>query len=189
MSTHLRCKSMRWNWAYSDPFSKLEINGKSLQRFVFISSRKHCCKMMTMFQALQLVFSGAVYRMLKICELDVRYPSNRLVGTQTVKRITRNLTLMYNERLRKNQKPYYWLVVTVWVRFSPVVSLRYMANSHGTDSTIAHKLARVARIHYVKSFCSIRSQPAKPLHCSTRLLKSEAIKKAIEDEAEAKIFP
>ncbi|MCV5654825.1 glycerol-3-phosphate 1-O-acyltransferase, partial [Escherichia coli] len=34
------------------------------------------------------------------------------------------------------------------VRFSPVVSLRYMADSHGTDSAIAHKLARVARIHF-----------------------------------------
>ncbi|MCZ4368880.1 hypothetical protein, partial [Sulfitobacter dubius] len=34
------------------------------------------------------------------------------------------------------------------VRFSPVVSLRHMANSHGTDEAIAHKLARVARIHF-----------------------------------------
>ena len=34
------------------------------------------------------------------------------------------------------------------VRFSPPLSLRYMADKHGTDEAIAHKLARVARTHF-----------------------------------------
>ena len=73
------------------------------------------------------------------------------------------------------------------VRFSPVVSLRYMANSHGTDSTIAHKLARVARIHFSRQKLAA-SGPNLPSRQALfdRLLKSEAIKKAIEDEAQAK---
>ena len=34
------------------------------------------------------------------------------------------------------------------VRFSPPLSLRQMADKHGTDEAIAHKLARVARTHF-----------------------------------------
>ncbi|WP_252681288.1 hypothetical protein, partial [Shigella flexneri] len=37
-----------------------------------------------------------------------------------------------------------------FVRFSPSVSLRRMADEHGTDKTIAQKLARVARMHFAR---------------------------------------
>ncbi len=40
-----------------------------------------------------------------------------------------------------------WLGRDSFVRFSPSVSLRRMADEHGTDKTIAQKLARVARMH------------------------------------------
>ncbi len=73
------------------------------------------------------------------------------------------------------------------VRFSPVVSLRYMADSHGTDSAIAHKLARVARIHFSRQKLAA-SGPNLPQRqvLFARLMKSPAIEKAIEDEAQSK---
>ena len=37
-----------------------------------------------------------------------------------------------------------------FVRFSPSVSLRRMADEHGTDKIIAQKLARVARMHFAR---------------------------------------
>ncbi|MGQ7174053.1 hypothetical protein ACUOCP_56035, partial [Escherichia sp. R-CC3] len=43
-----------------------------------------------------------------------------------------------------------WLGRDSFVRFSPSVSLRRMADEHGTDKTIAQKLARVARMHFAR---------------------------------------
>ena len=73
------------------------------------------------------------------------------------------------------------------VRISPVVSLRYMADSHGTDASIAHKLARVARIHFSRQKLAA-SGPNLPNRQAlfNRLMKSKAIEKAIADEAKAK---
>ncbi|TOM54367.1 hypothetical protein CGH74_24680, partial [Vibrio parahaemolyticus] len=41
-----------------------------------------------------------------------------------------------------------WLGRDSFVRLSPPVSIGKMAQDHGTDTIIANKLARVARIHY-----------------------------------------
>ncbi|UMX63804.1 hypothetical protein MJ588_02200 [Klebsiella pneumoniae] len=41
-----------------------------------------------------------------------------------------------------------WLGRDSFVRFSPSVSLRRMADEHGTDKIIAQKLARVARMYF-----------------------------------------
>lgn len=43
-----------------------------------------------------------------------------------------------------------WLGRDSFVRFSPSVSLRRMADEHGTDKIIAQKLARVARMHFAR---------------------------------------
>ncbi|KOO11951.1 hypothetical protein AKJ18_26485, partial [Vibrio xuii] len=73
------------------------------------------------------------------------------------------------------------------VRISPVVSLRYMADSHGPDASIAHKLARLARIHFSRQKLAA-SGPNLPSRQALfkRLMKSKAIEKVIEDEAKAK---
>ncbi|MDP5255737.1 MULTISPECIES: glycerol-3-phosphate 1-O-acyltransferase PlsB [unclassified Vibrio] len=73
------------------------------------------------------------------------------------------------------------------IRISPAVSLRHMADTHGTDETIAHKLARVARIHFSRQKIAA-SGPDLPQRQElfARLLTSPAIAKAIEDEAKSK---
>ena len=73
------------------------------------------------------------------------------------------------------------------IRFSPVVSLRYMADTHGVDEIIAHKLARVARIHFSRQKLAT-SGPSLPQRqvLFDRLLKSPEIQQAIADEAKAK---
>ncbi|MGP0795681.1 glycerol-3-phosphate 1-O-acyltransferase, partial [Escherichia coli] len=43
-----------------------------------------------------------------------------------------------------------WLGRDSFVRLSPSVSLRRMADEHGTDTTIAQKLARLARMHFAR---------------------------------------
>ncbi|WP_096386116.1 glycerol-3-phosphate 1-O-acyltransferase PlsB [Hafnia sp. CBA7124] len=80
-----------------------------------------------------------------------------------------------------------WLGRDSFVRFSNVVSLRYMADEHGTDQTIAQKLARVARMHFSRQRLAAVG-PSLPDRQAlfNKLLSSKAIEKAVEDEARTK---
>lgn len=80
-----------------------------------------------------------------------------------------------------------WLGRDSFVRFSQTVSLRYMANEHGTDKTIAQKLARVARMHFARQRLAATG-PKLPVRQDlfNKLLTSKAIEKAVEEEAAAK---
>ncbi|ABE56789.1 glycerol-3-phosphate acyltransferase [Shewanella denitrificans OS217] len=71
-----------------------------------------------------------------------------------------------------------------FVQFSNAVSLRHMADEHGTDKSIAHKLVRVARVHFRRQR-KVMTGPLLPNRQAlfNALLKSESIKKAIEEEA------
>ncbi|MFA0726266.1 glycerol-3-phosphate 1-O-acyltransferase PlsB, partial [Vibrio sp. 10N.222.48.A4] len=171
-----------------DPLSKLEINGKSLQRYVFISSRKTLLQDDDYVPSSSIeVFSELLSLHAEDSELDVQViPATVLWGRKPGKENNQKPYLQAMNGLEKS-KAVLLAGRDCLVRFSPVVSLRYMANSHGTDSTIAHKLARVARIHFSRQKLAA-SGPNLPSRQALfdRLLKSEAIKKAIEDEAESK---
>ena len=73
------------------------------------------------------------------------------------------------------------------VRFSQPVSLQYMAKHHGTDDKIAHKLARIAKIHFSRQKMAATG-PLLPNRDQMfeQLLASPALKKAIEDEIKSK---
>lgn len=171
-----------------DPLSKLEINGKSLQRYVFISSRKTLLQDDDYVPSSSIeVFSELLSLHAEDSDLDVQViPATVLWGRKPGKENNQKPYLQAMNSLEKS-KAVLLAGRDCLVRFSPVVSLRYMANSHGTDNTIAHKLARVARIHFSRQKLAA-SGPNLPSRQALfdRLLKSEAIKKAIEDEAQAK---
>ncbi|WLS81014.1 glycerol-3-phosphate 1-O-acyltransferase PlsB [Erwinia pyri] len=80
-----------------------------------------------------------------------------------------------------------WLGRDSFVRFSPMVSLRRMATEHGTDKSIAQKLARVARMHFARQRLAAVG-PRLPVRQDlfNKLLQSKAIAKAVEDEARSK---
>jgi glycerol-3-phosphate O-acyltransferase len=80
-----------------------------------------------------------------------------------------------------------WLGRDSFVRFSSTVSLRDIATTHGTDKIIAHKLARVARIHFSRQRLAAVG-PRLPVRQElfNKLLASKAIEKAVEDEARSK---
>ncbi|MBY5994045.1 glycerol-3-phosphate 1-O-acyltransferase PlsB [Ferrimonas balearica] len=95
-----------------------------------------------------------------------------------------------------NKKNPTWLRKTVilamlgrdnFIRFSRAVSLRHMADQHGTDGTIANKLARVARVHFGRQR-TVATGPRLPDRQALfhSLLASPAIKEAIADEAKSK---
>ncbi|BAJ00165.1 glycerol-3-phosphate 1-O-acyltransferase PlsB [Shewanella violacea] len=74
-----------------------------------------------------------------------------------------------------------------FVQFSNAVSIRHMADEHGTDKRIAHKLARVARVHFSRQR-KVMTGPVLPKRqvLFQDLLNSESLKKAIKEEAASK---
>ncbi|EGR2797800.1 glycerol-3-phosphate 1-O-acyltransferase [Vibrio navarrensis] len=171
-----------------DPLTPLEIHGKSFQRYVFISSRPTLMgdDNQVPSDSIQL-FSDLLSLHSDDDELDVQViPTTVLWGRKPGKEGT---SKPYLQAMNGPQKAI--AVATAGrdclVRFSPVVSLRYMAQSHGTDNAIAHKLARVARIHFSRQKLAA-SGPDLPQRqvLFARLMKSPAIKQVIEDEAKSK---
>ncbi|ETJ45531.1 Glycerol-3-phosphate acyltransferase, partial [human gut metagenome] len=72
-----------------------------------------------------------------------------------------------------------WLGRDSFVRFSPSVSLRRMADEHGTDKTIAQKLARVARMHFARQrLAAVGPRLPARQDLFNKLLASRAIAKA-----------
>ncbi|WP_315905417.1 glycerol-3-phosphate 1-O-acyltransferase PlsB [Vibrio fluvialis] len=171
-----------------NPLEPLTINGQTLKRYVFISSRP------TLLQDDNYVPTDSIATFSELLslhqtdsELDVQViPATVLWGRKPGKE---GRERPYLQALNGPQKAK--AVFTAGrdclVRFSPVVSLRYMADSHGTDASIAHKLARVARIHFSRQKLAA-SGPNLPQRYQLfqRLMNSPAIEKAIADEAASK---
>ncbi|WP_433587362.1 glycerol-3-phosphate 1-O-acyltransferase PlsB [Providencia alcalifaciens] len=83
-----------------------------------------------------------------------------------------------------------WLGRDSFVRFSPSISLGQMAQEHGTDTIIANKLARVARIHYSRQrLAAVGPKLPARYELFNKLLSSKAIERAVEDEARSKKIP
>ncbi|KOO13003.1 glycerol-3-phosphate acyltransferase [Vibrio xuii] len=174
-----------------DPLEAVEINGKQFNRYVFTSSRQ------TVMGNDQDVPSDSITQFSDLLELhkfdselDVQViPTTVLWGRKPGKESQQK---PYLQSLNGPQKAKAMLLAgrDCLVRISPVVSLRYMADSHGTDTSIAHKLARVARIHFSRQKLAA-SGPNLPSRQALfdRLMQSKAIEKAIEDEAKAKNIP
>ncbi|MCO4798422.1 MAG: glycerol-3-phosphate 1-O-acyltransferase PlsB [Colwelliaceae bacterium] len=73
------------------------------------------------------------------------------------------------------------------VRFSESLSLRYMADKHGTDDAIARKLLRVARFHFYRQ--KIAATGPRLMHRQQMfkaLMKNPSIEKLIHEEVENK---
>lgn len=171
-----------------DPLSPLTINGQQFKRYVFIASRP------TLLQDDNHVPKESIATFSELLslhqhdsELDVQLiPATVLWGRKPGKE---GREKPYLQALNGPQKAK--VVIRsgrdCLVRFSPVVSLRYMADVHGTDSSIAHKLARVARIHFSRQKLAASGPNLPQRHqLFDRLMHSPAIEKAIADEASSK---
>ena len=171
-----------------DLFTPIEINGKSFRRYVFISSRQ------TVMSNDHNVPNESIALFSELLEqhkydnkLDVQViPTSVLWGRKPGKESQKT---PYLQAFNGPEKAVAVLKYgrDCLVRISPVVSLRYMADSHGTDASIAHKLARVARIHFSRQKLAA-SGPNLPNREAlfARLMRSKAIIKAIEDTAKTK---
>jgi glycerol-3-phosphate O-acyltransferase len=171
-----------------DPFSPLSIGGQSFPRYVFIASRPKLVRDDSNVPAISItLFSQLLECHQSNPDLDVQLiPTSVLWGRKPGREGQKKA---YLESLNSVQKFQAVLLAgrDCMVRFSPVVSLRYMADTYGTEATIAHKLARVARIHFSRQKLAASGPRLPDRHqLFLRLMDSPAIQNAIADDAKSK---
>lgn len=171
-----------------DPFEKNQINDQSLPRFVFLDAGRRFFKSKGAKQETIRVFNQYLELHRTSPDLDVQLiPVSVLWGRSPGKE--KNSGLPQLRLLSGIQKTIaaIWFGRDTFVRFSQAVSLRYMVNEHGSDQAIAHKLARVAKIHFSKQRISATG-PRLPNREAmfNKLLALPTILNAIKDEAQVK---
>ncbi|MBR0572720.1 MULTISPECIES: glycerol-3-phosphate 1-O-acyltransferase PlsB [Pasteurellaceae] len=164
-----------------DPLQNNNLMGSSLPRFVFLD--QGCL----FFKNKENVKTQAIFNQYLTLhqdnkELDVQVlPTSVLWGRSPGKENAANLRfLSFFQRINAML----WFGRDNFIRFSQAVSLRYMANEHGSDTKIAHKLSRVARMHFAKQrYSATGPQLPNRQAMFNKLLQTPSILAAIEEEA------
>lgn len=173
-----------------DPLVPLEIDGVTLPRYVFINDGPRIFSWFTEQPQSIILFHDYLDLHRNNPQLDVQMvPVSVMFGRSPGRETQPNQPAPELRVLNGFEKfiAVLWLGRDSFVRFSRPVSLRHMATEHGTDKTIAQKLARMARIHFARQRL-VAAGPRLPVRQDlfNKLLSSKAIEKAVEDEARSK---
>ena len=171
-----------------DPLEQNVINGVSLPRFVFLNEDRRIFKS----KEAKSETVASIHRYLDLHKqdpnLDVQLiPVSVLWGRAPGKEKAPNLRALGTfSRIFS----IIWYGRDNFVRFSQAVSLNEMVANHDVDEKLAHKLARIARMHFAKQrYSAMGPQLPDRQAMFNKLLDSEVLKKAIADEAENKKMP
>lgn len=171
-----------------DPLEPLEIDGTELPRYVFVhggprvftyyAPKEETIKLFHQYLDLHRANPELDVQMVPVSVMFGRSPGREKGDVNPPLRMLNGI---------QKFSAVFWLGRDSFVRFSPPVSLRWMATEHGTDKSIAQKLARVARMHFARQRLAAVG-PRLPVRQDlfNKLLASKAIAKAVEDEARSK---
>ncbi|OOF58444.1 glycerol-3-phosphate 1-O-acyltransferase PlsB [Rodentibacter genomosp. 2] len=171
-----------------DPAEKNEIQGITLPRYVYLDEGRRFFKSKGAKDETIQIFNKYLELHRTFEDLDVQIvPVSVLWGRSPGHE---DKTGLPNLRLLNGiQKTFaaIWFGRDTFVRFSQAVSLRDMANMHGSDEKMAQKLARVAKMHFARQRISATG-PRLPNREAmfNKLLQSATIQAAIDDEAKNK---
>ena len=168
-----------------DPLENNVIEGVSLPRFVFLNEDRRFFKSKEAKSETVSTIQRYLNLHKKNEQLDVQLlPVSVLWGRAPGKEKAPTL---------RSLSAFSRLISMLWygrdnfVRFSQAVSLSKMIANQEADEKLAHKLARVARMHFAKQrYSAMGPQLPDRQAMFNKLLDSEVLKKAIADEAESK---
>lgn len=171
-----------------DPLDDNEIDGTILPRYVFVDDGPRVFRYYAPKQASVKLFLDYLDLHRNNPALDIQMvPVSVMFGRAPGREDHKGAPQL---RLLNGIQKFFavlWLGRDSFVRFSNTVSLRYMADEHGTDKTIAQKLARVARMHFSRlRLAAVGPRLPDRQALFHKLLASKAIEKAVEDEARSK---
>lgn len=173
-----------------DPLEPLEIDGTLLPRYVFIhggprvftyyTPKEESIKLFHDYLDLHRSNPNLDVQMVPVSVMFGRAPGREKGEVNPPLRMLNGVQKFF---------AVLWLGRDSFVRFSPSVSLRRMADEHGTDKTIAQNW-RAWRVCTCPSTSGCR-RPRLPARQDlfNKLLASRAIAKAVEDEARSKKSP
>lgn len=167
---------------FPDPAEPLLINGKRFSRVMYLEQTQSNSSQVALTQFQQLLEAHQADSSLDIQLLPVGVFWGRKPGQEAHAGATMTGDLDNPGHLRK-----FWLVLfsgrQVLCRFSRPVSLGTMARQSGSDYKIAHKLARVARVHFVRMRHAVAGPKLSDRNeLMQGLINTPALKKAIADE-------
>ena len=165
-----------------DPLEPLEIDGTLLPRYVFIhggprvftyyTPKEESIKLFHDYLDLHRSNPNLDVQMVPVSVMFGRAPGREKGEVNPPLRMLNGVQKFF---------AVLWLGRDSFVRFSPSVSLRRMADEHGTDKTIAQKLARVARMHFARQrLAAVGPRLPARQDLFNKLLASRAIAKAVE---------
>ncbi|SQC16463.1 glycerol-3-phosphate acyltransferase [Klebsiella pneumoniae] len=171
-----------------DPLEPLEIDGALLPRYVFIhggprvftyyTPKEESIKLFHDYLDLHRNHPDLDVQMVPVSVMFGRSPGREKGEVNPPLRMLNGIQKFFAVS---------WLGRDSFVRFSPSVSLRRMADEHGTDKIIAQKLARVARMHFARQrLAAVGPRLPARQDLFNKLLASKAIARAVEDEARSK---
>lgn len=172
-----------------DPLAPLEIDGTLLPRHVFIHDGPRVIPYFVANPESVKLFHDYLDLHRSNPQLDVQMLPVAVMFGRAPGRETSGESTPHLRVLNGVQKFFaiLWHGRDSFVRFSQTVSLRQMATEHGTDKSIAQKLARVARIHFARQrLAAVGPRLPARQDLFNKLLQSKAIEKAVEDEARSK---
>ncbi|UDG81569.1 Glycerol-3-phosphate acyltransferase [Candidatus Profftia lariciata] len=172
-----------------DPLDYNEINGTILPRYICIDYDPF------IYSDYKSLRQESIKIFYKYWEL---HQQNSLIDIQIIPvSILLNRSPDYINRKKKlylkllnNFKKFFTIILfrrDSFVFFFNAISLRNIVNAHNMDNNIIQKLIRIARIHFFRQ----RIATVGPIPCNTKdlfnkILLSETIKKAINDESRSK---
>ena len=173
------------------PYTPLEIGGESAPRVVCLEGAKPLFGQREGNEYYLDSFTRLLSAHKQQCELDIQLVPVSLYWGRTPGKEDDTMKAAVLERENPTWLRKCLMIIFLgrhnFVQFSNAMSLRYMADEHGTDKRIAQKLARVARVHFRRQR-KVMTGPQLPNRQNLfhALLKSESMKKAIQEEAQNK---
>lgn len=168
-----------------DPLENNQIGNKSLPRFVFLNKERRFFKSTQVADETIKVIQSYLEEHKTNAELDVQLvPVSVLWGRSPGKEKAPSLRFL---GIFQRIIAILWFGRDNFVRFSQAVSLSEMIANQEADKKLARKLTRVAHIHFAKQrYSAMGPQLPDRQAMFNKLLESDALKKAIADEAESK---
>ena len=170
-----------------DPLEPLEVDGTLLPRYVFIHGGPRVFTYYTPKEESIKLFHDYLDLHRSNPDLDVQMvPVSVMFGRRPGREKGREPTVTHANGIQK-----FFAVSRLgrdsFVRFSPSVSLRRMADEHGTDKIIAQNWR--ARMHFARQrLAAVGPRLPARQDLFNKLLASKAIARAVEDEARSKRF-
>ncbi|MBV7316926.1 glycerol-3-phosphate 1-O-acyltransferase PlsB [Shewanella sp. NIFS-20-20] len=173
------------------PYDELKCQGQSLPRVVCLSRAKPMIGQRPSSEAFLDEFKTLLEMHQANPELEIQLVPVSLFWGRTPGKEDDTMKAAVLEREDPTWLRKFFMILFLgrhnFVQFSNAVSLRYMADEHGSDERIAHKLARVARVHFSRQR-KVMTGPSLPRRQNLLhgLLNSDSVQRAIEEEVQSK---